>query len=86
MSKPQSPNKNNTSTLSTVNQTHYYTARVESGIRPMSVNLIYANKPYKKDVAHWGQSSSTWQHSSRKQTFSKDKRFRTAQPNSLDII
>lgn len=49
MSKPESPNKNNTSTLSTMNQTHYYTARAgNSEIRPKSVNLVYASKPYRK--------------------------------------
>lgn len=50
MSKPDSSNKNNTSTLSTLNQTNYYTARAgnNSEIRPKSVNLVYASKPYRK--------------------------------------
>lgn len=77
------------STLSTFNHTLYQSGRttgIDSEVRPRTAHLVYANKPYKKEAVKWHQSTSTWRHSSRQQSFSKDQRFRTALPYSFDIL
>lgn len=45
--------------------------------RPQTANLTYAAKPMKKELIAWNQSSSTWRHSAKRYSFSREKRFRT---------
>lgn len=54
--------------------------------RPQTASLPYSNKPLRKSVIAWNQSSSTWRNSTKRYSFSKEKRFKTTAPNCLDIL
>ena len=90
MSQSQSNafHKNNTSMISTLNNSRNYSAKTRHYIQNEGkrANLLYASKPFKKDTIKWNQSVSTWRNATPKISFSKDQRFRTTQPYSLDII
>ena len=79
--------KNNASMISTLNNSRNYSARTRPQTStPNRPNLLYANKPFKKETVQWNQSTSTWRNTSPRITFPKDSRFKTSEAYSLDII
>ena len=80
--------KNNISMISTLNNSRNYSAKTRQHIQDEGkrVNLLYANKPFKKSTIKWNQSVSTWRNGTPQISFSKEKRFRTSKAYSLDII